>query len=127
VAKPGSSIALAAMLTGLLMMPAQANASQTPDAGATPRAPAVGYSAATGATQRGMFSTIRRVAKCAIHIGAFVAGNAVAINKLRKAGGVWKLAKEAWKAKGRAGKLKVLSSVFGELIGLNTVAEACGA
>jgi hypothetical protein len=120
---------LVVILSATLLIPAQANASH---AVAVPtnqqtQGHGVGPSSGAGPTRRSFVGTVRKVAKCAIHIGGFVVGNAVAINKLRRAGGVWKLARETWKAKGREGKLKVLSSVFGELIGLNAVVEACGA
>jgi hypothetical protein len=34
-----------------------------------------------------------RAASCALHVGGFVAGNVVAVAKLRKAGGVLKVAR----------------------------------
>lgn len=121
---------LVMVLAAMFLIPTQATASHMPrvpphhhmqglDAGSPP--------GAFSTSRRSVFGTIRRIAKCAVHIGGFVVGNAVAISKLRKAGGVWKVATRTWKAQGSAGKLKVLSSVFGEIIGLNTVVEACGA
>jgi hypothetical protein len=74
---------------------------------------------------RSLIDRVRKVASCALHIAAFVVGNTVAVSKLRKAGGVWKVAKRTWRARTKTGKLRVLSSVFGELIGLNTVVDAC--
>lgn len=73
-----------------------------------------------------VIGTIRKVAKCALGIAGFVGGNIIAVSKLRKAGGVWKVAKRTWLAKGKIGKVKVLTAVFGDASGLNAVAEGCG-
>ena len=55
----------------------------------------------------------------------FVTGNALWITKLRKAGGVWKVAKRTFTAKGKRAKLKVLYGVLGNVLGLDQIAEAC--
>ncbi len=60
-----------------------------------------------------------------MHIGGFVAGNAVAISKLRKAGGLVKVAKKVLTAEGRVGKMKAVAAVFGEAIGIETVMQKC--
>ncbi|HEV2060206.1 MAG TPA: hypothetical protein VGR11_12685 [Solirubrobacteraceae bacterium] len=73
-----------------------------------------------------VIGTVRKVAKCALGIAGFVGGNIIAVSKLRKAGAVWKVAKRTWLAKGKTGKVKVLTAVFGEVTGLNAVAEGCG-
>lgn len=78
-------------------------------------------------TRLAFWDTARKIFRCAAGIIVFVGGNYLAITKLKKAGGVWKVAKRVWQAKGKKGKIKVLVSVFAEMAGLNDVAQACGA
>ncbi|MGH2839215.1 MAG: hypothetical protein ACRDKY_00140 [Solirubrobacteraceae bacterium] len=62
-----------------------------------------------------------------VTVGAFVVTNAILVTKVRKAGGVWRVARRVLKARGKGRKLRILSGVFGEVLGLETIAEACGA
>jgi hypothetical protein len=68
---------------------------------------------------------VRKITVCVSTIGAFVVGNATWILKLRKAGGVWKAAKRVIRAKGKRAKLIVLGGIFGNVLGLDTIAEKC--
>lgn len=74
----------------------------------------------------GFWSTFRKVAVCALSIAVLVGGNYLAITQLRKAGGVWKVARRTWRAEGRRGKIKVLVGVFSEILGIDQTAAACG-
>ncbi|MEU5437968.1 hypothetical protein AB0G73_31995 [Streptomyces sp. NPDC020719] len=67
-----------------------------------------------------------KVTKCVGAIGAFVAGNAVLVSKLRKLGGVWKGARLVVKAGDFQDRMKALTAMFGEVTGLSTVAKSCG-
>ena len=66
------------------------------------------------------------VAKCAVAIGLFIAGNVLAIGKIRKAGGVWKVARRVLKAKGAQAKAHVLAGVLGYVTGIEEVVDKCG-
>lgn len=66
------------------------------------------------------------IAKCAVAIGLFIAGNVVAISKIRKAGGVWKVAKRVWKTKGAERKAQALAAVFGAIAGIEQLVDQCG-
>jgi hypothetical protein len=68
--------------------------------------------------------SIRKVFSCGINIAALVVSNAVAISKLRRAGGVRQIARKMLRTNGKLGKLKVLASVVGEISGINQVVEA---
>lgn len=65
------------------------------------------------------------VFKCALAIAGFIAGNAVIISKLRKAGGVWKVAKKLWKAKGGRRKAEIFAGIVGQVTGITAVVEGC--
>ncbi|MFB8239006.1 hypothetical protein ACFC58_20910 [Kitasatospora purpeofusca] len=65
------------------------------------------------------------VGKCVASIGAFVAGNAVLVAKLRKLGGVAKGARLVIQAGTREEKLKALVAMFGDITGLTTVVSNC--
>jgi hypothetical protein len=66
------------------------------------------------------------VAKCAVAIAAFVAGNVVAAYKIRRAGGVWKAARRILKARKGEERAKAIAGLFTDLAGLTGVIEACG-
>jgi len=65
-------------------------------------------------------------ARCVAAIGAFVAGNALVVVKVRKAGGVVKVAKSLLSAGSAEARLKVALTFFGDITGVTTVVEACG-
>jgi hypothetical protein len=56
----------------------------------------------------------------------FVGSNYVAVAKLKKSGGVWKVAKRTWEAPTKEAKIKVLVAAIGEYVGIDEVAQACG-
>jgi hypothetical protein len=62
---------------------------------------------------------------CGTAVGAFIAGNAVAVAKLRKAGGIIKVAKKVLTAEGRLGKMEAVAAVFAEMAGMKTVVDGC--
>ena len=62
---------------------------------------------------------------CGTAVGAFVAGNTVAITKLRKAGGIIKVAKRVLAAEGHIGKMEAVAAVFAEMAGIKTVVDGC--
>ena len=62
---------------------------------------------------------------CGTAVGAFVAGNTVAIAKLRKAGGIIKVAKRVLTAEGRIRKMEAVAAVFAEMAGIKTVVDGC--
>lgn len=66
-----------------------------------------------------------KIASCTLNIGAFVAGNAVAVGKLREAGGVVEAAKKILTAEGSLGKTKAIASVFGEAVGIQSIVQHC--
>ena len=107
------SVLVLSALALALIVPSQAQAAQD-----------ASYSAQAASTPIVQHS-IRKVISCGINIAALVVSNAVAISKLRKAGGIWKIAKKMLRTKGKLGKLKVLASVVGEIAGINQVVEAC--
>ncbi|MFI1472441.1 hypothetical protein [Streptomyces wuyuanensis] len=80
------------------------------------KAPAAGFG----------LGTAWKVTKCVGAIGAFVAGNAVMISKLRKLGGVYKGAKLVVQAGNFQDRMKALGAMFGEVTGLSMVASNCG-
>jgi hypothetical protein len=55
---------------------------------------------------RSFWHTARAYARCASKIVVFVGSNSVAIAKLKKAGGVWKVAKRVGKRPVRQGRSK---------------------
>lgn len=114
----------AALLAAVLSAPAAQAEGSTGAARAAAQDPSTVVMTRSSITS--VIGTIRKVAKCALGIAGFVGGNIIAVSKLRKAGGVWKVAKRTWQAKGKTGKVKVLTAVFGEVSGLNAVAEGCG-
>ncbi|MFE6056804.1 hypothetical protein ACFQ6N_39215 [Kitasatospora sp. NPDC056446] len=65
------------------------------------------------------------VAGCVAAIGAFVAGNAVLVAKLKKLGGVYKGAKLVIQAGNAEERMKALVAVFGDITGLTTVVSSC--
>jgi hypothetical protein len=80
------------------------------------------------AVQMGWFDVV----ECAVALGAFIVGNAVAISKIKKAGGVWKFAKGLKRKKGESKKrhkdrvLKSLGVLMADLTGATAVVEKCG-
>jgi hypothetical protein len=116
----GRTVLVVGVQAAALLLPTQAQATQEIAGGS--RA-AAGSQAVV--VQYGVLSTIRKIARCAVTIGVFVTGNALWITKLRKAGGVWKVAKRTFTAKGKRAKLKVLYGVLGNVLGLDQIAEAC--
>lgn len=62
---------------------------------------------------------------CVAAIGAFVAGNATWIYKVRKAGGMVAAAKRVLSAADHEAKLKALTGLFTNAIGLDTIAQNC--
>ncbi|MEV7024589.1 hypothetical protein [Kitasatospora sp. NPDC093558] len=66
------------------------------------------------------------LAKCVGAVGGFIAGNALAISKVRKIGGVVKLAKLLIKGKNFEQRMKALLAAFGDISGLGAVASSCG-
>lgn len=98
--------------------PAQAAAPAASQAGR----PMVGMAPAQKVT---LWRTLRKVVVCVAAIGAFVGGNGLLIWKLRKAGGVWRSAKRVLSTKGKAAKAKILTGIFGEVLGLDTIVEKC--
>lgn len=88
----------------------------------------LGPAPSEGMTQRqkiAWFHVVRKVTVCVSAIGAFVIGNGFWIAKLRKAGGVWKAAKRVVTAKGKRAKLAVLGGIFGNVLGIDQIAEKC--
>jgi len=65
-------------------------------------------------------------AKCVAAVGAFVAGNALVVLKVRRAGGVIKVAKELLAANSAEKRLKAALAIFGDISGVTGVVEACG-
>lgn len=117
----GRTALVVGVLAAALLLPTQAHATQE-KAGGTQ----VAAASQAAIVQYGVLSTIRKIARCAVTIGVFVTGSALWITKLRKAGGVWKVAKRTSTAKGKRAKLKVLYGVLGNVLGLDQIAEACG-
>ena len=80
------------------------------------------------AVQMGWFDVV----ECAVALGTFIVGNAVAISKIRKAGGVWKFAKGLKRKKGESKKkhkdrvLTSLGVLMADLTGATAVVEKCG-
>lgn len=68
----------------------------------------------------------RAYARCASRIVVFVGTNYFAISKLKKSGGVWKVAKRTWEAPGKEAKIRVLVVAIGEYVGIEEVAQGCG-
>lgn len=140
-----SALIKAVLLAGLAMgVTSEAQASPTvvteTPASASGRAAAPAFERAMGTTSRdrigytkrgtrmvkaGFWSSFRKVVVCVAAIGAFITGNALWISKLRKAGGVWRNAKKIVKAKGKRAKMKVLAGIFGNVLGIDTVASKC--
>lgn len=79
----------------------------------------------TPAQKIAFWRTLKKIVVCASAIGAFVLGNAIWITRVRKAGGIWKTAKRVLTTRGRVAKLKVLGGIFGNVLGLDTIAEKC--
>ena len=69
--------------------------------------------------------SVWKVAKCVAHVGGFIAGNALAILKIRKAGGVVKVAKILLGKGRREQKLKAALVVFGNIAGIDAVVRNC--
>jgi hypothetical protein len=67
-----------------------------------------------------------RAAQCVGAVGAFVAGNALVVVKIRRAGGVVKVAKSLLEAGSAEKRLKVALTFFGDITGVTGVVEACG-
>jgi hypothetical protein len=65
------------------------------------------------------------LAKCVGAIGAFIAGNALVIVKVRKAGGVIKVAKTLLQAGSAEARLKAAIAIFGDITGLAGLVENC--
>ncbi|MFI1177895.1 hypothetical protein [Streptomyces melanogenes] len=81
-----------------------------------------------GPAGEGGFSWKRawKVTACVGAIGAFVAGNAVLVSKLRRLGGVWTGARTVVQAGGYQDRMKALAAMFGNVTGLSAVAKSCG-
>ncbi|GGP95640.1 hypothetical protein GCM10010278_86620 [Streptomyces melanogenes] len=81
-----------------------------------------------GPADSGGFSWKRawKVTACVGAIGAFVAGNAVLVSKLRRLGGVWTGARTVVQAGGYQDRMKALVAMFGNVTGLSAVAKSCG-
>jgi hypothetical protein len=65
------------------------------------------------------------LAKCVGAIGAFVAGNTLILVKIRKAGGVVKVAKMLLQAGSSEERLKAAVTIFGDISGLAGLVEGC--
>lgn len=120
------SAALASSSTERLLQPGTPFGSQQQRGGHMPRTQMAAPPA--GMTERqkiAWWNVVRKVAVCVSAIGAFVIGNGIWITKLRKAGGVWKAAKRVVTAKGKRAKLVVLGGIFGNVLGLDQIAEKC--
>jgi hypothetical protein len=123
--KKGILVSVSSLLLAMALTASPAHAQASPGAQPVAQEPS-NTTMMRSVAVASVLATIRKVAKCALGIAGFAAANYIAVYKLRKAGGVWKVAKETWRAKGKIGKVKVLAAVFGELTGLNAVAEGCG-
>ena len=66
------------------------------------------------------------LAKCVAAIGAFIAGNTLIIVKVRKAGGVIKVAKRLLEAGSSEERLKAALAIFGDISGVTALVENCG-
>jgi hypothetical protein len=66
------------------------------------------------------------LAKCVAAVGAFIAGNALIIVKVRKAGGVVKVAKKLLQAGSSEERLKAALAIFGDIAGVTALVENCG-
>jgi len=66
-----------------------------------------------------------KVVRCVLHLAAFVAGNTAAILKLKKMGGVWKVAKRQLRAKSAHARAALLAAIFGELVGIDELVSGC--
>ncbi|MEU2687348.1 hypothetical protein ABZ654_26420 [Streptomyces hygroscopicus] len=67
-----------------------------------------------------------KITKCVASIGAFIAGNAVLVSKLKKLGGIYKGAKLVVEAGNFQERMKALAGIFGAVTGLGVVASSCG-
>jgi hypothetical protein len=104
--------------------PAQASHANSGSVEVASTAPAVPQTA-TETSQVNAFDPIG-LAKCVGAVGAFVAGNALVVVKVRKAGGVVKVAKKLLEAGSAEERLKVALTFFGDISGVAGVVEACG-
>jgi hypothetical protein len=82
---------------------------------------------ASTAQTRSFVGTAWKVIKCAAGIAVLVGGNILAGAKIRKLGGVWKVAKRTLSAKGKLAKVKILTAIAGEISGVANAAASCGA
>jgi hypothetical protein len=65
------------------------------------------------------------LAKCVAAIGAFIAGNTLIIVKVRKAGGVIKVAKKLLQAGSSEERLTAALAIFGDISGVTALVENC--
>jgi hypothetical protein len=100
------------------VLPAQALAIHRPPPVRHVSAPVMAHTAATE-------DSILDVAKCAAGVGAFVFGNLAAVTKLRRAGGVIRVARRILRASSRAEKYAAVAAIFGEITGITGVVDAC--
>lgn len=70
-------------------------------------------------------SSVWSVLRCGAAVGAFIAGNGLLISKVRKVGGLWKVAKKLWRAKGAQRKWEVAVGLFGYVSGIGALVEGC--
>lgn len=71
------------------------------------------------------WSNAWKMVKCAGAIGTFIAGNVILISKIRKAGGLRKVAKLLRKKGSAEKKAKAFLAIVGEVGGINAVIKAC--
>jgi hypothetical protein len=64
-------------------------------------------------------------AKCVVAVGVFAAGNALIVVKVKKAGGVVKVAKKLLSASSAEERLKVALTFFGDMGGILGLVEGC--
>lgn len=66
-----------------------------------------------------------RIFGCVTTVAGFIAGNALVILKVKKAGGILKFAKKIWKAGSAEQKLKVIIATIGYVSGSGALVKAC--
>lgn len=79
----------------------------------------------TVAEKKSLFQKFKDGAICVSAFGAFIGGNAIWIYKVKKAGGMYDAAKRVLSATDHEAKLKALTGIFTNAIGLDTIAKAC--
>lgn len=110
--------------SGGLSLPATTQALVVQGSAVAP-ATAGGDVLAAPSARSGGWGTAWKIVKCTASIGTFIAGNLLLVTKVRKLGGVVKVAKKLVAAKNKEARLNAAIAFFGDVSGVGAVVSQC--